>query len=182
MPTSRIWPDCSSPSRLPAPRMSRSWLASWKPAPERVQRLHDFEPALRGRRQLLLLRQGQIGIGAQLAAPDAAAQLIELRQPEHVGAVHDHRVGRRDVEPGFDDVGRQQQVEGALVERGHHVFELGRRHAAMRHRDLDLGHDLAQLARAPRRDRRCAARHRRSARRGRARAGSPRGPPPDRTA
>ena len=47
--------------------------------------------------------------------------------------------------PDLDDVGRQQQIEGALVERGHHVFELGRRHAAMRHRVFDLGHDLAQL-------------------------------------
>ena len=70
-----------------------------KPGAQSVQGLHDFEPALRGRRQLLLLRQGQIGVGAHLAAPDAAAQLVELRQAEHVGAVHDHRVGRRDVEP-----------------------------------------------------------------------------------
>ncbi len=28
MPTSRMCPDCSSPKRLPAPRMSRSWLDS----------------------------------------------------------------------------------------------------------------------------------------------------------
>src|SRR5664279_6587779 len=28
-----MWPDCSSPSRLPAPRMSKTCEASWKPAP-----------------------------------------------------------------------------------------------------------------------------------------------------
>ena len=153
-----------------------------KPGAERVQRLHHLEPALRGRRQLLLLGQGQIAIGAHLAAADAAAQLIELRQAEHVGAMHDQRVGGRDVEAGFDDVGRQQQVVGALVERGHHLFELGRRHPAMRHRDPDLRHDLRAIPRAPRRDRRCAARRRTSARRGRAPAGSPRARRPDRTA
>ena len=47
--------------------------------------------------------------------------------------------------PGFDDVGRQQEIVGALVEGGHHGFELGRRHPAMRHGDADLGHHLAQF-------------------------------------
>ena len=115
-----------------------------EPGAQRVQGLHDFEPALRRRGELLLLRQGQIGVAAQFAAPDAAAQLVELRQPEHVGAVHDHRIGRRDVEPALDDIGRQQQIECALVERGHHVFELGGRHAPVRDRVFDLGHALAQ--------------------------------------
>ena len=125
--------------------MSRSWLASWKPGPERIQCLHDFEAAQRRRRQLFPLGQRQIAVGAHLAAADPAAQLIELGQPEHVGAVHDQRVGRRDVEPGFDDVGRQEEVVGALVEGGHHGFELGRGHPAMRRRDADLGHHLAQF-------------------------------------
>ena len=60
---------------------------------QRVQGLHDFEPALRRRGELLFLRQGQIGVATDLAAPDASAQLVELRQPEHVGAVHYHRIG-----------------------------------------------------------------------------------------
>ena len=77
-----------------------------EPGAERIQCLHDFQAAQRGRRQLLFLGQRQIAIGAHLAAADAAAQLIELGQPEHVGAVHDQRVGGRDIEPRFDDVGR----------------------------------------------------------------------------
>ena len=112
---------------------------------EIVERLHDFEPPQRGRRQLFALGQGQIAISAQFAAADAATQLIELRQPKHVSAVDDQGVGGRDVETAFDDVGRQQQVKGALVERGHHIFEVGRRHAAMRHRDTDFRHDLTQF-------------------------------------
>ena len=114
---------------------------------ELVERLHHFEPALRRLGQHLARRQGQIGIGAQLGAADAAAQLVELRQAEHVGAMDDQRVGGRDVEAGFDDVGREQHVVVALVEGGHHLLELGRRHLAMRHRHLHLGHQLAAAAR-----------------------------------
>src|SRR6266436_8706973 len=47
-----------------------------------VEGLHDFEPALRGWGELSSLRQGQVGVSADLAAPDPAAQLIKLRQTE----------------------------------------------------------------------------------------------------
>src|SRR5204863_432127 len=60
---------------------------------ERVEGLHDLEPALRGRRQHLVRRQGHVGIGPDLGAPDAAAELVELGQAEHVGAVDDQGVG-----------------------------------------------------------------------------------------
>ncbi|SCG06148.1 hypothetical protein GA0115255_121173 [Streptomyces sp. Ncost-T6T-2b] len=32
-PTPAMWPDCSPPSRLPAPRISRSFIATYMPAP-----------------------------------------------------------------------------------------------------------------------------------------------------
>ena len=48
-----------------------------------------------GARQLAARRQGQVGVGAQLPPPDPAAQLVELRQAEHVGAVDDDGVDRR---------------------------------------------------------------------------------------
>src|SRR6478609_3614871 len=103
-PTSLIWPDCSSPSRLPAPLMSRSWLASMKPA-----------PSVGG--------DGDIGVGPDLGAADAPAQLIELGEPEHVGVVHDQRVGGGDVEARLDDRGRQQHVVLPVVEGVHHRIE-----------------------------------------------------------
>ena len=83
---------------------------------ERVERLQHLQPALGLRRDLAVGRQREQRIGAQLGAADAAAQLVELRQAEHVGAVHDQRVGGRDVEAGFDDRGRQQHVVLAVVE------------------------------------------------------------------
>ena len=81
---------------------------------QRLQRLQHFQPPLGLRRDLLLRRQREQRIGAQLRAPDPAAQLIELRQPEHVGAVHDQRVGGRDIEAGLDDRGRKQDVVFAV--------------------------------------------------------------------
>ena len=89
-------------------------------------------------------RQREQRVGAQLGAADAAAQLIDLRQPEHVGAVHDQRVGGRDVEAGFDDRGRQQHVELAVVERRHDVLEHGRRHLAVGDGDAHLRHVLVE--------------------------------------
>ena len=87
---------------------------------------------------------GQIGVGAGLRPPDAAAQLVELGQAEAVGAVDDQRVGARDVEPAFDDRGRQQHVIFAVVEGAHPLLDLGRAHLAVRGDRLHLGHLLAQ--------------------------------------
>ena len=83
---------------------------------QRLQRLQHREPPLGLRRDLLLRRQREQRIGPQLRAADAAAQLIELGEAEHVGAMHDQRVGVGDVEAGFDDRGREQDVVFAVVE------------------------------------------------------------------
>ena len=111
---------------------------------QRLQRLQHLQPALGLRRDLLLRRQREQRIGAQLRSPDPAAQLIKLREPEHVGAVHDQRVGGGNIEAGFDDGGRQQDVVFAVVERRHDVLDHGRRHLAVRDRDLHLRHVLVE--------------------------------------
>ncbi len=111
---------------------------------ERIERLQHLEPPLGLGGDLLFLRQREQRIGAELRAPDPAAQLIELRQAEHVGAMHDQGVRGRDVEAGFDDGGRQQHVVLAVVERRHDVFEHLRRHLAVRDRDLHLRHVLVE--------------------------------------
>jgi hypothetical protein len=38
-------------------------------------------------------RHDEVAVRPLLAAPDASAELVELRQAEEVGAVDDHRVG-----------------------------------------------------------------------------------------
>jgi hypothetical protein len=75
-----------------------------------------------------------------LDRPTRPADLIELGQAEHVGAVDDQGVGRRDVEAAFDDRGGEQHVVLALVEGRHHVFQLGRGHLPVPDHVLDLGH------------------------------------------
>ncbi len=52
----------------------------------------------------------EIGVGALRAAPDPAAQLVELRQSEGIGPVDDQRVGVGDIQAGFDDRGAEQDV------------------------------------------------------------------------
>jgi hypothetical protein len=42
---------------------------------------------------------GEIGVGAGLGPPDAAAKLVELGEAEAVGAVDDERVGARMSSP-----------------------------------------------------------------------------------
>ena len=58
--------------------------------------------------------------------------------------MHDQRVGGRDVETRLHDRGRQQDIVLAVVERRHDVLDHGRRHLAVRHRDLHLGHVLVE--------------------------------------
>ena len=77
-------------------------------------------------------------------AADAAADLVKLRQPEMVGVMHDQRVGVGDIEPGFDDGGRQQHVELAVVEIVHDVVEFARRHLAIGDDERHFRHMVAQ--------------------------------------
>ncbi|MNN73733.1 hypothetical protein D3C81_1898730 [compost metagenome] len=69
---------------------------------------------------------------------------MQLGQTEHVGAVHDQCVGRRNIDAALDDGGRNQHVILPIVEGAHHFLELGRAHLAMADDELHLGHLLAQ--------------------------------------
>ena len=111
---------------------------------QRIERLQYLEPALRLHGDLPLGRQREQRIGAHLGTADPSAQLIELRQAKAVGAVHDQRIGSRNVETGLDDRGREQQVVFAVVESRHDVVEHGRRHLPVRDDDSHLGHMLVE--------------------------------------
>ena len=53
------------------------------------------------------------------AAPDAPAQLVELREPEALGVVDDHHRRRRHVDADLDHRGRDEHVELAGAQRAH---------------------------------------------------------------
>ena len=111
---------------------------------QRIERLQNFKPPFGLRGDRLLRRQREQRIGAQLRAPDPAAQLIELRQAEHVGAMHDQGIGGRNIETGFDDGRRQQHVVFAVVEGRHDVVQYGRRHLAVSYAEPDFRNVLVE--------------------------------------
>jgi len=53
----------------------------------------------------------EIRVRTHRAAANASAQLIELREAEGIGAVHDEGVGVRNVESRFNDGGRKQNID-----------------------------------------------------------------------
>ena len=77
-----------------------------EPGAECIQGLHHRQPLFRRRRQPMVRRPGQIGVAALLAAPNTAAQLIQLAQAEHIRPMDHQRVHRWHVQAAFDDIGR----------------------------------------------------------------------------
>ena len=142
-----MWPDCSPPSRLPAPRISRSFIATYMPAPSSVcwAMVASRSCAVLGER--LLPRVEEVRVRPLAAAADPAADLVQLGQAEQVGPLDDQRVGVRDVDAGLDDGRADQDVELLLPEADHHLLQRVLAHLPVRDRDPRLGHQLAQPAR-----------------------------------
>ncbi len=106
---------------------------------ELLHHLDRLEALLGLGAERVLRRREQVGVGLVVRAPDAAAQLVQLRQAELVGAIDHYRIRVRVVDAGLDD-GRAQQHVGALRgEVAHHPLELALGHLAVRHRDARLG-------------------------------------------
>ena len=78
-------------------------------------------------------------------AADAAAQLVQLREPQTIGAIDDDRIGRRDVDAALDDRRADEHVELAVIEVEHHELELALRHLAVADAHVGLGQQLAQV-------------------------------------
>ena len=78
-------------------------------------------------------------------AADAAAQLVQLRQAEAVGAIDDDRVGGRHVDAALDDRRAKQHVEAPVVEVEHDLFEFAFRHLAVADADAGFGNQLLEL-------------------------------------
>ena len=92
----------------------------------------------------LFVGNQQVGVGLVVRAAHTSTQLVQLRQTEFVGPVHDDGVGGGHVDAGFDDGGAQQYVEALLVKIAHDAFQLALGHLAMRHFDARLGHQFGQ--------------------------------------
>jgi hypothetical protein len=106
--------------------------------------LQRFDPRARLVRELARRREEQIAIRPLARAPDSTAKLVELREPEEVGAVDDHRVGSRDVEPALDDGRRREHVELAVHEIEHRLLEGRVLELSVSYGDARLRHDFAK--------------------------------------
>ncbi len=93
------------------------------------------------------IRHQQIAARPAVRAADPAAQLIQLRQAEGVGAVHEHRVGVRNVEPRLHDHRRDEDVDLAVDELPHHLLELSLAHLPVSDADASARHDMADVLR-----------------------------------
>ena len=67
------------------------------------------------------------------AAPDPAAQLVELREAEPVGALDDHHRRRRHVDADLDHGRADEHVQLAVAEAGHLGVTFGGLHPAVDH-------------------------------------------------
>ena len=95
--------------------------------------------------QALHIGYQQVSIGLVVRAPHAAAQLVELCQPEFVGAADDDGVGAWHVDAGFDDGGAQQQVVTLGHKVAHHTLQLALGHLAVGNGDTCLGQQFLQF-------------------------------------
>ena len=145
-PTSReLAASARSPRNSPAPRISRSCVASTKPAPRSSS---DSIASSRLAASPLSARargHDQVGVGAVVRAADAAAQLVQLRQPEAVGAIDQNGVGARHVDAALDDGRAHQHVEASMIEIDHQLLELALAHLAVPDAHLRLGHQRGEL-------------------------------------
>src|SRR5690606_16648244 len=96
-----------------------------------LERIDRLQPLDRIGRHGDPRRRHQVGIGAMMRTTDPAAQLVQLRQPEAVGAIDDDGICCRHIDAAFDDRRAQQDVEAAVVEIEHDLLELTLGHLAV---------------------------------------------------
>ena len=82
-----------------------------------------------------------------MRAADPAAQLIELRQAELVGAVDDDRIGVGKVEARLDDRRANQHLRLVLEKIEHDFFQFFRPHLAVGHGHLRFRNQIGELER-----------------------------------
>ena len=105
------------------------------------------QPRPRLRRQLARVGIEEVGVREHVGAADAAADLVELGEPERVGALDDQRVRLRDVEARLDDRRRDEHVGVAAQEGVHLLLELALAHLAVRDDDAQARAELLELRR-----------------------------------
>ena len=84
----------------------------------------------------------EVRVGRGVGAAHAPADLVELGEAEHVGALDDQRVRLRDVDPRLDDRRGDEHVGVAAQEGVHPLLELSLLHLAVRDEEAELRAEL----------------------------------------
>jgi hypothetical protein len=66
----------------------------------------------------------QIAIGVGVLASDSSSQLMETRETELLRIDDDDRIGREEVDPIFDDGGREEDIVFSFFECVDAIFDL----------------------------------------------------------
>ena len=77
-----------------------------------------------------------------MRSADAAAQLMDLRQAESIGAIDDDGIGGGHVDAALDDGRADEEVEAAMIEIEHQLLELALAHLAVATATLASGTSL----------------------------------------
>ena len=107
-----------------------------------LQRLNGVKALLRILRECAVGRRQKVGVRLMVRAPDAASQLMELREAELVRALDDDGVRGRNVNARFNNGGAEKQVESLLIELAHHALELALMHLTVSDRNAGFGDKL----------------------------------------
>ena len=98
------------------------------------RRAHDVEAGARGLAEPVCMQQDAGGIAG--TAPDTAAQLVQLCQPEALRVLDHHDRGIGHVDAHFDDSRCDENARAAFLEVGHGAVLFRRAHAAVDEADL----------------------------------------------
>ena len=126
-----MWPLCAVPRMLPGAANFQIAHRDAKAGAERAVLLDRVDPLARRAHRHHLAREQQVGVGLVLGAPDATAELIEIGEPEAIGAIDDDRVGVRNIETALDDRRANEHVDFPGDETRHDRLERVRIHLSV---------------------------------------------------
>ena len=138
-------PLCSPPSKIAGAaefQIKRGNLEAGAQVAEFLQRCQAAASQLT---QLAIWRNQQVRVSAAIRTSNAAAQLVQFREPVPVSAIDDDGVAEWNVQTVFDDGCGQQDVGLVPHEGQHHALQFGFGHLAMADQYARFGHHLADL-------------------------------------
>ena len=144
-PTAAMWPDWVGAEQVAGAADLEVAHRDPEPGAELGELADRLQPLVGLLGEGLVLRVQQVRVGPLAAATDPAPQLVQLGEPEPVGAVDDQRVHGGDVEAALDDGGADQHVVLAFPEVEHDPLEAGLVHLAVRDPDPGVGDQVAEV-------------------------------------